>query len=555
MKNIKTLATFAIIAFLAAAVSCTKHEYTPGEKASGSQIYFSQYNNVSFTLDEGSEASFTLRVVRAKSSETMGELTVPITATMPEGFSAPASITFPAAADSVNYVVTVDQTLYDQGTKLKASFAIGEGLGTSYGYNTWEATIKTYLEEIWEPIKTKAQFTDAFMAWIGNGFGIPEFQSTTYNVYVEQLVKNKNATDDDRYYKVYRIVSPYLPYTKNGVTYVNPLYENGVYSEGWFLSKDNAYIYIDVCGEWLKRVKGYDDDYIAENWPANAVWIPENETYFAPNGKDSFAFASFVWNETSFGDVMPNDDSGYGVLGKYKPTDKSITFGYIGIKVPGSYLGKSEPDWDIDQSGVFKLYLDETLAGVNLPRDFDFTETVFDENEENAGLFQSEATDNKWAQLLTVGTPKEAEDGSIDEAKYAEFEANYGTPYAFRSLYAEGKDIFFCVKGNSVVIPTAYKYQEIGVTAFGQPLYIKINASQSSFRTSSSDSTYCVVTLNCDIVVLNDNEETVMSNYTETWYSNSAKPAEPEPDPEPDPAAAPLFQRAAKAPAVSRLHL
>jgi len=582
MKNIRIILSVTVAALSVLLASCEKeHTYAPGDKASGPQIYFSKYNKTSISLEEGEEidgktgqTTFALWICAArpeKSADTTPEkqnaaavenVTVPITANAPEGFTVPASVEFPATADSVRLVVSVDQSIYKPGEIKNISFKIGDGYTTPYGYDEWEMRVKIYLEELWEPISTKAVFYDGIILPLYNYY-------QGYYVYVERLVKDKTLQGDARYYDIYRIVNPYTVYTDaNNTTYTYPLYNKtsdmtivdpGA-TEYIFLSFDDEYLYVETNSDpreyGLLSVEESDKfrEYFGEGNKKGYVYMPEFHTNCSVSGLGVISAVNPVLNlSTNEGLIRPG---GAYKIATYSKSNKIIKFNSMCWYFTEFQGGGWFPDFNTDPT---LLYLDETIVNFDLTRVYDFDTQAFDA-EGTAGKFVSESAGESWEQQLMAGTPKTNEDGSYDEGMYNELETNYGKPYSLPSLYADKTNIFFCVQGNKIAIPREYRYQSTGLKAYNQDTYFKINADRSSFETKASDPSYCVVRLSGDIVVLitdkDDNQsETVLGSYTETWYSNSAKPAEPEPDPEPDPAAAPLFQRAAKAPAVSRLHL
>lgn len=245
MNRIFNYCTLLLVSVLAFSLgSCTdEYEYTAA-MAEGEQVYFSKALSSTVELNS-TQSSIQIPVNRIQRS---GALTVPLEVTIPENcnYQVSSEVTF-NDGDSVAYInVSYDPSAIEYGKYDTITVAIKDAQYTTpYGNSSY--TFNIGLSE-WETLGT-GLYHDVIFA---NFYGL---EAMTYNVTIE-----KNINKDG----MYRIVSPYGPYTSFYTTYVE------TQIMGW-ADKTNTSIvinatdpnYVYVSGDFYP---GTDDGMAAEGY-------------------------------------------------------------------------------------------------------------------------------------------------------------------------------------------------------------------------------------------------------------------------------------------------
>ena len=231
-----------LLAFAAMAFVGCKDEDTVGYvPVEGPQVYFSTELPSQYELSKA-ESSFTIPVTRVDS---VGALTVPVTAVLPDGsiFTVSSSVTFADGQKTADLVISYnpDDVVYGEYSDLTVQIG-DESVTTPYGQQSFTFSAGA---TAWVSMGTGTYRDDLFTAWY-------DIDNQVYEVEIE-----KNIVEEG----MYRIVNPYgenYPYNDPG---------------DWDTSKD-YYMVIDAT----------DPDY---------VWIPEFHTG-VDWGKGEMWFLSFV---------------------------------------------------------------------------------------------------------------------------------------------------------------------------------------------------------------------------------------------------------------------
>lgn len=300
MKKIFKYSLMLLVAGFALSSCGDTYEYTPAEAPAGAQVYFS--NEMAETIElSKSQSSFNVTVLRAN---TEGELTVPITATLPEGsiFTVPASVTFPDGASDANVVITYNPEDLNYGDYTDITLQVGdETFTTPYGVSSYSFKAGA---TAWISLGMGQYRDDLFTSWYS-------IENLTYEVEIE-----KNVVEEG----LYRVVNPY------GAAY--PYNDPG----DWDASQ-NYYLVIDAT----------DPDY---------VWFSEFHTG-TDWGKGEMWFLSFVQYQLNRGvslDALKSQAPQY--FGTFKD-------GLITMPEPNSILAGRGDDgyWYSNGNGMFAIAL------------------------------------------------------------------------------------------------------------------------------------------------------------------------------------------------------
>ena len=245
-------------------------------------------------------------------------------------------------------------------------------------------------------------------------------------------------------------------------------------------------------------------------------WDDENDYYIYIDATDPdavyiphYCHSGVDW---TYGEFLFSSLAGYYI--KKEDFDKAADYygtyknGKITFPVNSLLFAMANYDdggfYNANGSGAFKLVIDpdKDLYEASITKDFDW-EKVFE------GSFKSEQLGTNGVANLYKGVINTDKDG-CDER----FAAAYGTPYRIESPYAEGSDIYFCVRDGKILIPEEIEYQKTGLNAAGADVFMKISANNSSF--TDRIITLAATFQNEDGSLVYGSAEEVLSNITYT---------------------------------------
>lgn len=256
MNKIYSIFTMLLLSVTALTLgSCTEEYEYSGAKAEGEQVYFS--NSLPSTVElSATESSITVPVNRINRQ---GELTVPLTVSVPDGSSLTVSsqVTF-NDGDSVAYVsISYDPTTIEYGHYDEITVAIQDAnYTTPYGSSSY--TFNAGLTE-WRTMSGMATYRDGLVAEQYS------HEALTYQVQLQESVLTPG---------VYRIVNPYGSSTEFYETY-------GPDGSDDFTFVDDAECYITIDARDPEHV------YIANMFDPGC--------YDEPSGEGHMHFYSFVY--------------------------------------------------------------------------------------------------------------------------------------------------------------------------------------------------------------------------------------------------------------------
>lgn len=245
-------------------------------------------------------------------------------------------------------------------------------------------------------------------------------------------------------------------------------------------------------------------------------WDTQNDYYIYIDATDPeavyiphYCHSGMVW---SYGEFLFSSMAGY-YLAKEDPETAADYFGkYENGKItfPAEALLLAMSDYNegsfyqSNVNGAFKLVIDpdKDLYEASVVKDFDW-EKVFD------GAFDSGQLGTNGEASLYKGIANTTKDEC--DKRFAEA---YGTPYRIESPYAEGSDIYFCVRDGKILIPEEIALQKTGLNAAGADVYMKISANTSSFTERLI--TLAATFQNEDGSLVYGSAEEVLSNITYT---------------------------------------
>ena len=108
-------------------------------------------------------------------------------------------------------------------------------------------------------------------------------------------------------------------------------------------------------------------------------------------------------------------------------------------------------------------------------------EDDYDWEEVFAGMYTSVQMGTKKDQVKLYKGIRKADVEAENEGCFDRFEDVYGIPYRIEAPYAEGYDLFFCLKDGEIVVPEDYESQPLGIQAVGNDVYGTIGAGGSTF--------------------------------------------------------------------------
>lgn len=456
MKTVK----YIILGLLSLALfACTEdapvREESPAVEGSG--VFFKADNTKSYSFSEAGIETVTLNLQRSNTDQSV---TANLTSNAPAGITVPSSVAFAANAQTASFNVTIDQAKLEAGSTQTVKIAISNDT-TPYGADNWTLSFKIFKELNWSEVTSTCIVEENLLT---AAFGMDPH---VFECYVEKL-ENHN---------VYRIANIMTKYTdKNGKVYQNSYYRedgsDGIWPDEVVDPDATIWTVVDADGYWLETSGGVAGATTNKSlFPTNSVWIPRQTANFAWSYGE-FQYCQAAYNLSSGGKMIQagNEDFPMGV---YTSASKSYTFGAMMLYLPTN-------GWYGPCSAETVLYLDQNLMGVSFERDFTYDEAGWN----GAGIFTSQATKLEWEQPVMPCVFKDtSEDG---QKLYETFVSTYGKPFCLPSLYAEGYDIFFCVKDNAIVIPDEYKYQDLGMSTFDHEVYAKINVNKSTVSLSDN---------------------------------------------------------------------
>lgn len=317
----KLISALMVLPVVAALTACSDDDgkYTPAEKLTTAQVYFSNQMPTTVTLLTEGEGVVNVTLNRIKTDEA---LTVNLVATQPEEqalqFNVPASVTFAEGENSVGIDVTYDPSEVEYDTNYKLTIAISdEEYTTPYGTSAYSFTGSAPAP--WESLGM-ATFTENCLGAYYGG------KAVTYQV---EMQENKTKPG------YYRLVNPYgaaYPYNEEGdwddsqdyYLYIHaedpdfvymPYQGMGVdWGDGEFALMDFAFYYMAAQGMSPENVKaqghgGKLQDGII-TWPTKGLLFAIGEDgYYYGNVSGEFEI------------VLPG----------YTKADYTVTAGYAGI--------------------------------------------------------------------------------------------------------------------------------------------------------------------------------------------------------------------------------
>lgn len=142
MKKFKLIYLLTALIATAFATSCTESEFTPGEAGKGTEVYFSNENNSSFSLsDEDTSIDLVVNRIHAEEAQTVSVLS-DIAAESASMFNIPSSVTFKAGENSAKLTIGVDVASLEDDTDYNIELLINdEGNTTPYGLSSMSITV------------------------------------------------------------------------------------------------------------------------------------------------------------------------------------------------------------------------------------------------------------------------------------------------------------------------------------------------------------------------------------------------------------------------------
>lgn len=256
--------------------------------------------------------------------------------------------------------------------------------------------------------------------------------------------------DDDKSYL--RIIDPYWPTGGAGRTEALELH---IMKKGDKIG--NVELQDDGIVDWYRINTGY----INSNYPGDPVWML--------NAKNLTSYAKWDYLKKNYVSAYNAD----GSIGQIKLAAYYYLFG-----VGGGWNALEEEAVIINMPG----FVEEYTAEIS---DYSW-EPVF------TGQFTSNKLDASSEAVLYKGVAKEDVEAE-NKGCYKRAEEAYGTPYVIADPYGTGKNLYFYVKGESIVVPAdmmtpdagdeeiVLGLQPTGLDALGDEVYAKINTGKSSF--------------------------------------------------------------------------
>ncbi len=264
---------------------------------------------------------------------------------------------------------------------------------------------------------------------------------------------------------------------------------------------------------YFRIINAYNEDYIY-NEPGD--WDTSKEYYIYIDATDPEKVFIPHYCETGinwgYGMISVSSMAGY-YLAREKPEDAEDNYGtYKNGKItfPSGSLLISMADYQggafysANGAAAFKLVVDPSkdLYEASVKKDFEW-EKVF------TGAFDSGQLGTSSEVTLYKGNITTKQDSC--DVRFAEA---YGVPYRMESPYAEGTDIYFCVRDGKVVVPEEIALQKTGINAVGTDVYMKINGNTSTF--SPTVISLAATFQNEDASMVYGSAEEVLSNITYT---------------------------------------
>lgn len=188
----------ALLASVTFFTSCEEEEYWNGYEAEGTAYTFDQ-PTATYELD----ATETQIVVNLTRSNTSGELTLPVSATIDDAYSqlftAPESVTFANGSSTADYVIAFEGL--EIGAKYKIALALAEDANISVS-GTQSCNITLNLKYTWVEFGT-AEITDYFM---GNQGTVNIMKTDGFPIYrIMEPYKGLEGLDEEN-------IAPYIEF-------------------------------------------------------------------------------------------------------------------------------------------------------------------------------------------------------------------------------------------------------------------------------------------------------------------------------------------------------
>ncbi len=474
MKTLKKLMCAVLLPLSALAVSCTESDtWEPGapEAENCYDIYFpdGQENTGDLEIDPTAEMSFTYKVVRRN---TDGSIVVPVEVKQStEGAFTVSPIEFADGEDETSFTIALSEES-EIGVKYSISVNIVDP-AYSIQYTTDEpvSLLMSVTRVKWLEVGSCDYTEDVLTSWWGFEFG-GEYAGAAHPTYkVDVQVREDSIKDLDKFNAA--IAGTGSDEDLAGTYRLKNAYRVGPWADpdDTTLESDPTYLIINI--------PAFDKAYI----PLQELGISINKgmasiyseaAYYMDNGRE------------------PSEDA-YGVIHNGK-----LTFGVQKLwGCPGgSYVGKNT--YGANGDGAFCLNIAPALNQYELvlpdpakgtDGDFSFADVTLPEG----ALFYSESQLASWEQNLQLGTPSVTTDDA--DKLFAE---TYGKLYRLPNLFANGYDIYFCVKNGKIILPDGFEVQATGISQLGQTLAIVIDASKSKFDEATNEVSLSVELISAD---------------------------------------------------------
>lgn len=469
MKTLRKILYALIVSLCAFAVSCTEDDtFTPGEPdLEGCYgVYFPEQDNTgAMEIDPADDLTFTYKVNRNNAE---GAITVPVViSTNTDDMYTVSPIEFADGEDETTFTVTLS-TETQLGKVYSVIIDITDPQYVSQYTIGFASSIAMSINRVrWLDLGYVDYTDDLINGWYGLGVG-------TYKVKLQ--ARADSIEDEDKFYAalegdtsagdkalgaLYRLVSPY-----------------------------NNTVWTSIGGLTFDSASSYDILLYATEY--DKVYIPLQDTGIVINDGEGIGMVT-IYSEVAY--YLDNnrepDESRYGSIKNGKLTfPVQAVYGCPG----GSYAGNNT--YYANQSGEFCVNIAPALNKYELvlpdpekgtDGDFSFADVTLPDGT----LFYSESLLQAWEQNLQVGTPTV----STDDADKV-FEEAYGKLYRLPNLYANGYDIYFCIKDGDILTPDDFYAQEMGISQLSQSLVAVINSSKSYFDENTNEVSLVIEIMN-----------------------------------------------------------
>lgn len=166
MKKFKLLYLLTALIATAFATSCTESEFAAGEAGKGTEVYFSNENNSSFSLsDEDTSFDLVLNRINGEEEQTVSVLS-DIAAESASMFTIPSSVTFKAGENSAKLTISVDVASLEDDTDYNIELLINdEDNSTPYGPSSMSITVIRWPWKLVGVGKLRDDFFSSMFDW------------------------------------------------------------------------------------------------------------------------------------------------------------------------------------------------------------------------------------------------------------------------------------------------------------------------------------------------------------------------------------------------------